>query len=159
MFVVTIPLAAAGVGFWSLVIGSIAGVAAGAVAAVIVSPSSCGSDTSGVRSGSTRASPGPCWRAHVMAVVTFQVPATIVSRTIGAAAIGAITLTSQITQYTRRMDQVVTHALYPAICAVKDRRDLLFESFSKSNRLAVLWGFPVGVGAALFGRTGEFGPR
>jgi O-antigen/teichoic acid export membrane protein len=80
----------------------------------------------------------------------FQVPMTLASRTLGAAAIGAITLASQITQYTRRVDDIVTHALYPAICAVKDRRDLLFESFSKSNRLAILWGFPSGVAAALF---------
>jgi len=35
---------------------------------------------------------------------------------------------------------------------VRDRRDLLFESFVKSNRLALLWGIPFGVGIALFAR-------
>jgi O-antigen/teichoic acid export membrane protein len=150
MFVVTIPLAAAGLGFWSLVIGSIAGVVAGAVAAVVVSPYKL---RLRYERGAVREYTSFSWpvlASSLMTVVTFQVPAAIVSRTIGAAAIGAITLTSQITQYTRRVDQVVTHALYPAICAVKDRRDLLFESFSKSNRLAVLWAFPLGVGASLF---------
>ncbi len=150
MFVVTIPLAAAGLGFWSLVIGSIAGVVAGAVAAVLVSPHKL---RLRYERGAVREYTSFSWPVLVsslMSVVTFQVPAAIVSRTIGAAGIGAITLTAQITQYTRRVDQVVTHALYPAICAVRDRRDLLFESFSKSNRLAVLWGFPVGVGVSLF---------
>jgi O-antigen/teichoic acid export membrane protein len=150
MFLVTIPLAAAGVGFWALVIGSIAGVVAGAVAGVLASPYKL---RLRYERGAVRDYTSYSWPvlvSSVMVVVAFQVPATIASRTIGAAAIGAIALTFQITGYTRRIDDVVTHALYPAICAVKDRRDLLFESFSKSNRLAVLWGFPVGVGAALF---------
>ena len=54
-------------------------------------------------------------------VLMFQVPITIAARSLGAAAVGAITLASQITQYTRRVDDIVTHALYPAICAVKDQ--------------------------------------
>jgi O-antigen/teichoic acid export membrane protein len=150
MFAVTIPLAATGAGFWSLAIGSIAGVAAGAAAAVVVSPYKL---RFRYERGAVKEYTSFSWPILVgsfITVVTFHVPAAIVSRTIGTAGIGAITLTAQITQYTRRVDQVVTHALYPAICAVKDRRDLLFESFSKSNRLAVLWGFPVGVGASLF---------
>jgi len=150
MVLVTIPLAVAGAGLWSLVIGSIAGTVAGAVAAVVVSPYKL---RLRYERGAAREYTNYSWPllvSSIMAVVAFQVPVTIASRTIGAAAIGAITLTFQITGYTRRIDDVVTHALYPAICAVKDRKDLLFESFSKSNRLAVLWGFPVGVGASLF---------
>ena len=49
---------------------------------------------------------------------------------------------------------MVTQTLYPAICAVKDRPDLLFESFWKSNRLALLWAAPIGAAAALF--AGDF---
>ena len=33
---------------------------------------------------------------------------------------------------------------------VRDRTDLLFETFVKSNRLALMWGMPFGVGLALF---------
>jgi O-antigen/teichoic acid export membrane protein len=33
---------------------------------------------------------------------------------------------------------------------VKERRDLLLESFTKSNRLALLWAVPFGGGIALF---------
>jgi PST family polysaccharide transporter len=44
----------------------------------------------------------------------------------------------------------VTSTLYPAICAVRERADLLQEAFVKSNRLALMWGVPFGVGLALF---------
>ena len=57
-----------------------------------------------------------------------------------------------------RPDPHVDHV--PAVCAVRDRRDLLFESFVKSNRLALLWGIPFGVGVALFaGDLVHFGDR
>jgi O-antigen/teichoic acid export membrane protein len=55
-----------------------------------------------------------------------------------------------VTQYADRLDQIVTQTMYPAICAVADRRDLLLESFLKSNRLALMWGAPFGVALALF---------
>jgi O-antigen/teichoic acid export membrane protein len=48
------------------------------------------------------------------------------------------------------VDAIVTQTLYPAICAVRDRTDLLFEAFVKSNRLGLMWGVPFGVGLALF---------
>src|SRR5207245_1304410 len=56
----------------------------------------------------------PLFIGSISAVLMFQVPLTLAARSIGAAAIGAITLASQITQYTRRVDDIVTHALYPA---------------------------------------------
>src|SRR5207244_7381592 len=67
------------------------------------------------------------------------------------AGVGAITLATSISQYTHRIDDVLTQTMYPAICAVADRTDLLFESFVKSNRLTLMWGVPFGVGVALFG--------
>ena len=33
---------------------------------------------------------------------------------------------------------------------MRDRLDLLFETFVKSNRIALMWGLPFGVGVALF---------
>jgi O-antigen/teichoic acid export membrane protein len=149
-FVVTVALALAGVGFWSLVIGTLAGSVAGAVMAMLYSPYKLRFryERGAMREYATFS--WPLFVGSVSTVLMFQVPLTLAARSIGAAAIGAITLASQITQYTKRVDDIVTHALYPAICAVKDKRDLLFESFSKSNRLAILWGFPMGVAAALF---------
>ena len=92
----------------------------------------------------------PLFVGSTSGVLTWQVPLIIAARKFGAASIGALTLASQMMQYTKQVDDVVTHALYPAVSAVKYRRDLLFESFSKSNRLALLWGFPAGIGVLLF---------
>lgn len=151
-FVVAMPLAILGAGFWSLVIGGIVGTAAGSLAAVAVSPYKL---RFRYERGAMREYANFSWpvlASSLSGVVSFQVPLILTARSIGAAAVGAITVAYQMVGYTRRVDDVVTNALYPAICAVKDRDDLLFESFSKSNRLAMLWGFPLGVGMALFAR-------
>jgi O-antigen/teichoic acid export membrane protein len=68
----------------------------------------------------------------------------------GLAVAGAITVASSITQYVDRVDQVVTQTMYPAICAVRDRTELLYEAFVKSNRIALMWGAPFGIALALF---------
>ena len=150
MFIVTVPLAAFGAGFWSLFIGSIAGVVARALATVFVSPYKLRFRYERGAAREYTSYSWPVFAGALMWMVTFHVPLTIAARGLGAAAVGAITLSAQVVGYTRRVDEIVTDALYPAICAVRDRRDLLFESFSKSNRLAVLWGFPLGIGASLF---------
>jgi O-antigen/teichoic acid export membrane protein len=149
-FVVTVALAVGGLGFWSFVIGALAGTIVTSAVAFRYSPYKLRFryERGAMRDYATFS--WPLFVGSVSVVLMFQIPVTLAARTIGAAAVGAITLASQITQYTRRVDDVVTQALYPAVCAVKDQRELLFESFSKSNRLAILWGLPLGVAAALF---------
>jgi O-antigen/teichoic acid export membrane protein len=90
----------------------------------------------------------------VSLVLLVQVPLTVSARLLGVAAVGGLTLATNISRFTTRVDDVVTLTLYPAVCAVKDRADLLFESFWKSNRLALLWATPLGAAAALF--AGDF---
>jgi O-antigen/teichoic acid export membrane protein len=69
---------------------------------------------------------------------------------LGVAAVGVIALASNISSFTDSVDQLVTGTLYPAICAVKDRTAVLYESLVKSNRLALMWAVPFGVGITLF---------
>jgi O-antigen/teichoic acid export membrane protein len=69
---------------------------------------------------------------------------------LGLAGAGALTLAATIVQFTDRVDGLITGSLYPAICAVADKRELLHESFVKSNRLALMWAVPFGVGLSLF---------
>jgi O-antigen/teichoic acid export membrane protein len=83
-------------------------------------------------------------------VLVAQLPILFVQRHVGTAAVGAITLAGTISLYANRVDSIVTQALYPAIARVKDKPHLLFEAFTKSNRLALMWGVPCGVGIALF---------
>jgi O-antigen/teichoic acid export membrane protein len=69
---------------------------------------------------------------------------------LGVAAVGVIALASNISMFTDKVDEVVTGALYPAICAVRENTQLLYESLVKSNRLALMWAVPFGVGITLF---------
>jgi O-antigen/teichoic acid export membrane protein len=150
-FVVTVALAIAGLGYWSLVIGGVAGTAVGALVAVLNSPYRLRFRWEGGSVREYSSFSWPLWLGSLSGVLTGQVLITAAARALGAAAVGAIALSTTISGYTKRVDDIVTQTLYPAICAVKDRTDLLFESFSKSNRLALLWGFPAGIGLALFG--------
>lgn len=153
-FVVTIPLAGVGLGLWSLVIGTLAGAVVATVLAIAYSPYAL---RFRYERGAIREYASFSWPLLVSStslVLMFQIPLTIAARSLGPSAIGAITLASQVTQYTRRVDEIITNAMYPAICVVREQRDLLFESFTKSNRMALLWGFPAGVGVALFAPAG-----
>jgi O-antigen/teichoic acid export membrane protein len=82
--------------------------------------------------------------------VVVQLAVILGEATVGLVGVGAIGLSGNIAAFADRVDAIVTQTLYPAVCAVKDRVDLLFESFTKSNRLALMWGMPFGLGLALF---------
>jgi O-antigen/teichoic acid export membrane protein len=148
---VTIGLAAAGLGYWSLVVGMVAGSWAAAAAAMRASPFPL---KLRYRAGTLREYAhfsGPLLLSAVAALLMVQVPVILAQRTLGLAAVGAIAIASVISTYANKVDEVVTETLYPAVCRVKDRRELLKESFLKSNRLALLWAMPTGVGIVLFG--------
>ena len=69
---------------------------------------------------------------------------------LGLAGAGFITLAVTLTRYVDRADQIVTTTIYPAICAVNDRKDVMTELFMKSNRVTAMWALPFGAGLALF---------
>jgi PST family polysaccharide transporter len=149
-FVVTVALAALGAGYWSLVIGTIAGRLVGSVAVVRASPYRLGFALErGPLREYVRFS-GPLFVASASRVVGVQVLVFAGEAELGLAGAGMIGLASSIRTYGDRVDAIVTQTLYPAICAVQDRRDVLFEAFVKSNRLGLMWGMPFGVGLALF---------
>jgi O-antigen/teichoic acid export membrane protein len=83
-------------------------------------------------------------------IVFAQSSALVGEKVLGLAGVGVIVLAATISDYTNRVDAIVTETLYPALCAVRDRIDLLEESFVKSNRLALMWGVPFGIGLTLF---------
>jgi O-antigen/teichoic acid export membrane protein len=149
-FAVSVGLALAGAGYWSLLIGAVAGAWASAVAAVLNSPYRL---RFRLDRATLRAYAGFSWPVIVsyLAVIAIMQTTMLVGEAeLGLAGVGAIALASMVTMYTERIDEVVTATLYPGICAVRDRTELLFESFVKSNRLALMWGVPFGVGVALF---------
>jgi PST family polysaccharide transporter len=145
-----LALAIAGLGVWALVCGELIGTWCAAVVIARSSPYPLRLrwDRSAMREY-TRFS-WPLFVGAVSIVLMIQVPTAVSARLLGVAAVGALTLATNISQFTTRVDDVVTQTLYPAVCAVKDRTDLLFEAFWKSNRLALLWAAPLGAAAALF---------
>jgi O-antigen/teichoic acid export membrane protein len=149
-FLVSIALAASGVGYWSLVIGLVAGAWAAAIGAVVASPYRLRWRWDGATAREYFSFSWPLFVASASALVIPQVSMLAGNALVGLAGVGAIALAASIATYTDRVDQIVTRALYPAICRVQDRIDVLFEAFVKSNRLTLMWGLPFGVGIALF---------
>lgn len=149
-FVVTVILAVAGAGYWSLVLGVVAGSIAGATVAVITSPYK-------VRLRYERATireyasfSWPLVGFAVSNLIIVQGTLLIANQTVGLAGVGAIALAASIVVFTDRVDAVISQTIYPIACRVADRRELLHEAFVKSNRLVLLWAVPFGVGLALF---------
>lgn len=149
-FVVTIALAVAGMGYWSLILGVLAGSWAGALVALRITPYPLrlrydrGTFRSYVRFSA------PLFASSVGGIVIAQGSVFFSEDAVGLAAVGALTLAAQISQLASRVDDVVSSTLYPVICAVRDRRDVLYETFEKSNRIALMWAMPFGLGLALF---------
>jgi O-antigen/teichoic acid export membrane protein len=153
-FVVTIALAGAGMGLWGLVIGAATGSWVAAVVMVLQSPYPLRLRWDRATFSEYKRFSMPLFVGAISTVLLIQAPVVVSARVLDVAAVAAIALAATISQFTLSVDTLVTQTLYPAICAVKDRRDLLYESFWKSNRLALLWAAPLGTAVALF--AGDF---
>jgi PST family polysaccharide transporter len=149
-FVVTIALAVAGAGYWSLVIGALVGAAAGGAAALAASPYPLRLRWEGRSAREYLSFSWPLVIAGGSSLVIAQGALLTGEAVLGLAGAGAITLAATIANYSDRVDEILTATIYPAVCAVVDRTELLFEAFVKSNRLALMWGIPFGVGLSLF---------
>ncbi|MEJ7892305.1 MAG: oligosaccharide flippase family protein [Solirubrobacteraceae bacterium] len=149
-FTVTIALAIAGLGYWSLVVGFVAGIAAAALASVLASPYRLRLRWDRATMREYVAFSWPLLVAYGSLLIIPQVSMIAGEATLGLAGAGAIALASTISSYTDRVDQIVTTTLYPALCRVQDQTALLYEAFVKSNRLTLMWGIPFGAGIAVF---------
>jgi len=150
-FAVTIGLAVAGAGYWSLVIGLVAGGWAMALVVLVMSPYRLRLRYDRAEAREYLGFSWPLFVAGASSMLIPQVGLVVTEYAVGIAAVGAVALAATITTYADRIDQVITYSLYPAICAVSDRLDLLFETFVKSNRLALIWAVPFAVSMTLFG--------
>lgn len=149
-FVVSVALAAAGAGYWAFVIGLAAGAAASAAVSSWRSPLKIRWRYEPRALRRYTSFSGPLLVAGLATSVMTWSAVIAAKLHLGVAAVGVIALASNISAFTDRVDQLVTGALYPAVCAVRDRTELLYESLVKSNRLALMWAIPFGVGVTLF---------
>ena len=149
-FAVTIGLGLAGASYWSLVIGAVVGMWSMAIAAIVACPYPIRLRFERVALSEYFSFSWPVVLAAASGLVVIQVAVVLGQETAGLAGVGAIGLAGTIAAFADRVDTIVLQSLYPAVCAVQDRIDLLFESFTKSNRLALIWGVPFGLALALF---------
>lgn len=149
-FVVTVVLAATGAGFWSLIIGAIAGSWAAALAILAVSPYRLRLHFDRATARGYVGFSAPLLIATLSGILIAQSSLIVTEAAVGLAAAGAAALAASVSILTNRVDDMITSTLYPAVCAVRDRTDLLYESFVKSNRLALMWAMPFGLGLTLF---------
>ena len=149
-FVIAVGLLIAGADYWALIIGIVAGAWAGALVSLRASPYRIrlAFDRETLRAYTSFS--WPLLLAGGSAVVVGQGLLIVGQATLGLAGVGIIALASVISQYADRADQAITQTIYPTICAVRDRTELLYKAFVKSNRLALMWGAPFGFGLALF---------
>jgi O-antigen/teichoic acid export membrane protein len=152
--VLTIALGALGAGYWSLVIGVVAGSLAGAVVCVVTCPYPIRIRFDWERLKSYWSFSWPLLGGGLSRMVVVQGSLLTANRTVGLAGIGAIGLASSIASFADRVDGIVSGTIYPAVVRVVDRVDAMAEAFVKSNRIALMWAMPFAVGLALF--SGDF---
>lgn len=152
-FCVTVPLAAAGVGVWSLVIGPAAGNLAAVLAGLRISPHRLALDLSATARAAfpryLRFS-WPVFAAAVSALAVGQGQMLAFTLDGGLSAAGYITLAVTLTRYADRADHIIATTIYPAICVVRDRIATLREIFLAANRVALMWVLPFCAGFILF---------
>jgi O-antigen/teichoic acid export membrane protein len=148
--VVTLGLAIVGFGYWAFVIGTIAGAWAAAAVAMRASPYKLAFRYEQGTMLEYRSFSGPLMFEGLCQAVTAMTPTLVAQRSLGTAAVGAMAIAHNISRYAYKADQVVNSTIYPVICAVKDRLELLEEAFLKSNRVGLLWAAPSGLAVAFF---------
>lgn len=148
--IVTVALGAMGAGYWSLVIGSVAGSVVGGLAATLTSPYKLRWRFERETLRDYVSFSWPLLGYQTSNLVVIQGIMLVGARTLGVAGLGVIGLASAISSFAEGVDGIISETLYPAVCAVAHRLELLHEAFVKSNRLAVMWGMSFGVGLALF---------
>lgn len=149
-FAGAVALAAAGAGYWALVLSMVAGGWAGALTVWRHAPYPLRLRWDRRTAREYFGFSWPLFASGIGLMVMAQATVIAASRSLGLAAVGALSIAYTFSNYTHRVDEVITTTLYPAICAVRDRTDVLAETFVKSNRLTLMWGMPFGIGLALF---------
>src|SRR3954447_4900521 len=146
----SIALAAAGMGYWGLIVGGLAGSLSGAIVCTVTSPYR-------LRLRFERGIVREYWSFSwplvgftLCGVVILQGSLLAANAVVGLAGIGAIGMAANVAGLSDGVDSIVSQTIYPAVCAVADRTETLAEVFVKSNRIALMWAIPATVGVALF---------
>jgi polysaccharide transporter, PST family len=146
----TIALCAAGMGYWGIVIGTVTGSLAGAIVCVVTSPYRLRLRLDRDTAREYLHFSWPLVGNGLSKLIVVQGSLLVANRTVGLAGVGVIGLATAISGFANRVDTIVSQTIYPAVCRVVDEPRRLAEVFVKSNRIALMWAMPFGVGLALF---------
>lgn len=149
-FAFTLLLAVLGFGYWALVVGAVSGAGAGAMVALATSPYRPRLSWSRTTLAEYASFSWPLLGFGVSNLIAVQGTLLVANSSVGLAGVGAIGLAAAIASFADRVDRIVSQTIYPAVCAVADKAELLREAFIKSNRLTLMWAIPFGVALALF---------
>ncbi len=138
-FAVTVPLALAGVGVWSLIIGPLAGNLVAIVAGLKLSPYRLRLRVDPASWRRYLAFSSPIFLTSLAMLVLAQGQIALVGISSGLEWAGFMTVALMLIRYADRADQIVATTIYPAICAIPGRIAALEELFEKSNRLTLIW--------------------
>lgn len=148
-FAVTVPLAFAGFGVYSLVAGAVAGLVASGVALAWAAPLrprlhlERALVTRYLRYG------WPLWVAGLLGIGTTVGGTVVVSGFLGIAALGYFSLAQRLAQQAFRLDVVLAQTILPVLARAQDDLPAQRRAFEITNRLTVLWAGPLGFGLAV----------
>jgi O-antigen/teichoic acid export membrane protein len=148
--VVTVALVVAGMGHWGLVVGAVVGSAAGSAVAVGMSPYPLRLRWD---RDALREYVGFSWPllfSGLGGLLVVQGALIVGNAALGLAAVGMIGLAGNFSSFANRVELLLRRTMYPAICAVQDRVEVVRETFVKSNRLGLMWALPFGAAMSLF---------
>jgi PST family polysaccharide transporter/lipopolysaccharide exporter len=149
-FAVTVPLVVAGVGVWSLVIGAFAGNVASAILAIRLSPYRLGLRLDRATARRYLAFSWPIFVVTACGLVMAQGQIFAFDLKGGLQATGFVALAVALTRYADRADSVISPAIYPAVCAVRDQSATLERLFSAAARASAIWSLMFGALFVLF---------
>jgi O-antigen/teichoic acid export membrane protein len=149
-FVLTVVLASVGLGYWSLVVGSVTGSWIAALVCVRCAPYRLRWRLDRRVLRSYIGFSWPLFIGSLSGLAIGQATLIVGEAKLGLVAAAGIALATTVSRYAQRLQDVLTQTMFPVVARVRNRPDLLEESFIKSNRLGLIWAGPFGIGFALF---------
>jgi O-antigen/teichoic acid export membrane protein len=149
-FVVTVPLAAADVGVWSIVIGAFAGNAASVALALRLSPYRLAIRFDRDATRRYFQFSWPVLAVTAAGLIAGQGAILLFKLEDGLTAAGFLVLAVGFTRYADRAEHVISPTVYPVVCAVRDRVRALEELFTAAVRAAAIWSLGFGAVLVLF---------
>ncbi|MDQ1397913.1 MAG: hypothetical protein QOG64_3172 [Acidimicrobiaceae bacterium] len=149
-FVVTVPLALAGLGVWALALGSLAGFSVAALSVLLIGP---------IRPGLAWDRPlvrryvrygWPLWASTVITLGADWGVVIVVSSTIGIAGLGFFQLAEGWASRALTVDTLLSDAVFPALCSIQGSPERLKRAFVVTNQLSMLFAATVGFGMVVF---------